>query len=106
MANERLAAAIGGHRSGDLAARLARTQRGLFHVCGFCGGEWSVPLMSGPVCGICEECVQFAAGCYLVAYREKLSLANDFPKIWQIAASDYARQEGHPAPTKQPEPKP
>lgn len=98
MGNDRLAAALVGHKGREIAAKLARSKRGLFHVCGFCGVEWTTPLVSGPICGICEECAQFAAGFYLVAYREKLNIANDFDKIWRIAASDYARHEGHPAP--------
>ena len=88
MSNDRLAASLLGHEGRKIAAKLANQSKGLFHVCGFCGGEWTAPLMSGPICGICEECVQFIAGFYLVSYREKLSLANAFTKIWQIAASD------------------
>lgn len=106
MSNDRLAAALNntptGLKAREDAKKRANHHKGLYHDCGFCGRDWGSPLLSGPLCGICEECATFATGFYLVAARDRLNINDQFREIWQRAATDYGRHEGKPPQAKEP----
>jgi hypothetical protein len=100
MAHERIARAMM-DRDAVLVRARSGTQRGLFRECGFCGREGG-PFVSGPLTGICEQCVQFAAGMYLVAFRDGLSIGRDFDAVWRRAVSEYTLAFGERPITQRP----
>lgn len=74
----------------------AANQVGLYHCCGFCGNEEEGAMFSGPLCGICISCAQFAQGFYLIAARDNLNVEANFDKIFAAAARDYTLENVEP----------